>query len=250
MVNNREKQVLIVITRAKATMIFISSIVLFVVALLLWKHQRLENDILIQCNYFIRNGIYLHFFQFISRYGMGMISMLFGVLVFLSFQKRELEHNSILFMFIIFSFALSSVAGDLMKEIVGRARPVSELAGVLAQTEPSGTSSFPSGHAAKSMGLALPFVIMALHSDVITKIFKVIVLLLATLVCCSRIALQKHYLSDVLAGISLALFFIVIAIWIVNSIYKRRNLDELKLAKLNKRLGFVFIGLAVLLICI
>jgi tellurite resistance protein TehA-like permease len=69
-------------------------------------------------------------------------------------------------------------------------------------------------------------------------------------VCCSRIALQKHYLSDVLAGIAVALFFIVIAIWIANNIYKRRKMDEAKLTILNKKLGFVFIGLAVLLIYI
>lgn len=181
---------------------------------------------------------------------MGIISMLFSILIFLSFQKKQLEHNSVLFMFIIFSFALGSIAGDLMKEMVERARPASELAGVLSQTEISGTSSFPSGHAAKSMGLALPFVIMASNKDVITKIFKVIVLLLATLVCCSRIALQKHYLSDVLAGISVALFFIVIAVSIANNIYKRRNMNESKLAKLNKKLGFVFIGLAFFLIYI
>lgn len=151
-------------------------------------------------------------------------------------------------MFILLSFALGSIAGDLMKEIIGRARPVSELAGVIAQTDPSGSYSFPSGHATKSMGLALPFVIMALNNDVITKIFKVIILLLAALVCCSRIALQKHYLSDVLAGISVALFFILIAAWVTNYINKRRNLDELKLATLNKKLGFIFIGLAFLLI--
>ncbi len=230
-------------------MTLISSVALLVISLILWKHQQLENNILVQCNYFFKHEMYLHFFQFVSRYGMGMISLLLGVLVFLSSREKKLEHNSNLFMFILFSFALGSIAGDLMKEVVGRARPLSELAGALAQTEASDTYSFPSGHAAKSMGLALPFVIMALN-DVITRVFKVVVLLIATLVCCSRIALQKHYLSDVLAGISVALFFIVIAVWIVNNVYKRRNLDELKLARLNKRIGFVFLGLAIFLIYI
>jgi membrane-associated phospholipid phosphatase len=249
-VKNREGEMLIVIPWAKATMIFVSSIVLFVAALILWKHQQLENSILIQCNYFVENETYLHFWQFISRYGMGMISVSLSALTFLSLQKKQLERNSLLFMLIVFAFALSSVAGDLMKEIVGRARPVSELAGVLAQTAPSDTYSFPSGHPAKSMGLALPFVIMASNCGAIIRISKYIVLLIATLVCCSRIALQKHYVSDVLAGISVALFFIVIAIWAVNSINKRRNLDELKLAKLNRNLGFVFIGLAIFLVTI
>jgi undecaprenyl-diphosphatase len=249
-VNNKDKEFLILIPQSKAMAIFASSIILFIAALILWKQQQLDNNILIRCNYFFENKIYLQFFQLISRYGMGIISLLFSALIFLSFQKKQLESDSVLFMFILLSFAFSSLAGDLMKEIVGRARPVSDLAGILAQTESLNSYSFPSGHATKSMGLALPFVIMALNKDVITKISKVIILLIATLVCCSRIALQKHYLSDVLAGIAVALFFIVIAIWIANNIYKRRKMDEAKLTILNKKLGFVFIGLAVLLIYI
>ena len=107
--------------------------------------------------------------------------------------------------------------------------------------------SFPSGHATKSMGLALPFVIMALNKDPITKIFKILISLFAILVCYSRIALQKHFLSDVLAGIAIALFFVFTAVWVVNCFYKRRNMDDNKLSFMNKRLGFIFAVLAILL---
>ena len=147
----------------------------------------------------------------------------------------------------MFSFAFGSIAGDLLKEVIGRSRPVMELTGKIMLSDLSDTSSFPSGHATKSMGLALPFVIVASNKDTITKIFKIIVLLFATLVCYSRIALQKHFLSDVLAGIAIALFFVFVALWIVNFIYKRRSIDEKKLSDLNKRLGFIFTGLAILL---
>ena len=147
----------------------------------------------------------------------------------------------------MFSFAFGSIAGDLLKEVIGRSRPVMELTGKIMLSDLSDTSSFPSGHATKSMGLALPFVIVASNKDTITKIFKIIVLLFATLVCYSRIALQKHFLSDVLAGIAIALFLVFVALWIVNFIYKRRSIDEKKLSDLNKRLGFIFTGLAILL---
>ena len=147
----------------------------------------------------------------------------------------------------MFSFAFGSIAGDLLKEVIGRSRPVMELTGKIMLSDLSDTSSFPSGHATKSMGLALPFVIVASNKDTITKIFKIIVLLFATLVCYSRIALQKHFLSDVSAGVAIALFFVFVSLWIVNFIYKRRNIDEKKLSDLNKRLGFIFTGLAILL---
>ena len=147
----------------------------------------------------------------------------------------------------MFSFAFGSIAGDLLKEVIGRSRPVMELTGKIMLSDLSDTSSFPSGHATKSMGLALPFVIVASNKDTITKIFKIIVLLFATLVCYSRIALQKHFLSDVSAGVAIALFFVFVSLWIVNFIYKRRSIDEKKLSDLNKRLGFIFTGLAILL---
>jgi undecaprenyl-diphosphatase len=178
---------------------------------------------------------------------MGIISLSFSILIFFSLKNKNLTHNNTMFMFILFSFGIGSIAGDIMKEIVDRARPVVELAGVLSQTELSDTPSFPSGHTVKSMSLALPFLIMALNKDSINKVFKIIVLSFAMLVSISRIALQKHYLSDILAGIAVALFFMLVAVFIANLIYKRRNIDEMKILQMNKRLGFVFIGLAVLL---
>jgi len=245
--SNSEKAVSINVSQSKMRTILVSSIILLLAALILWKQQRFDYNILISCNYFFNHKIYIQIFRFLSHYGMSIISLSYSILIFLSFKKTELEHNKTLFMFVLCSFAIGSIAGDLMKEIVDRARPVVDLSEVLSQTELSNTPSFPSGHTVKSMGLALPFVIMALNKDTITKLFKIIVLLSAILVSFSRIALQKHYLSDVLSGISIALFFMLVAIWAANRFYKMRNIDELKLTYLNKKLGFVFIGLAILL---
>lgn len=245
--NDNEKTISIEISRRKAIIIFISSIVIFLLAIILWMQQRFDNNILINCNYFFEKAIYHNFFKFVSRYGMGIISLSYSILIFLSLKNKNLAHNNTLFMFILFSFGIGSIAGDLLKEVVDRARPAAELTGFLLQTEISDTPSFPSGHTVKSMSLALPFVIMALNKDSITKLFKIILLLLAIMVSISRIALQKHYLSDILAGIAVALFFMLIAIYITNRIYKRKNFTEMKIAQLTKKYGFVFIVLAVLL---
>ena len=168
-------------------------------------------------------------------------------------NQKGIDKNRILFIILFNRVTTAKVVFKfnpdlrLLKEIVDRARPVAELMGFLIQTEISDTPSFPSGHTVKSMSLALPFVIMALNKDPITKAFKIIVLSFAILVSISRIALQKHYLSDVIAGIAVALFFILVAIFIANRIYKRRNITEMKIAQFTKRFGFIFLGLAVLL---
>jgi membrane-associated phospholipid phosphatase len=73
------------------------------------------------------------------------------------------------------------------------------------------------------------------------------VFLAALLVCYSRITLQVHFLSDVLAGIGTALFFMPIAVWITNSIYKKRKIDDRKLTLLTQKLIYVFIGLTIIL---
>lgn len=245
--NDNEKLISIEMSHLKMITILASSSLLFIVAIILWKQQEIDYSIVIKNNIIYENELYLQFFKYISRFGMGIISIMYSLLIFLSFQKEELKHNSALFLYIIFCFALSSITGDLLQQIIDRTRPVVELSGRIKLTKLSDTPSFPSGHATKSMGLALPFVIMALNKDPITKIFKILVSLFAVLVCYSRIALQKHFLSDVLAGIAIALFFVFIAVWVVNSFYKRRNMDANKLSFMNKRLGFIFVGLAILL---
>jgi membrane-associated phospholipid phosphatase len=67
------------------------------------------------------------------------------------------------------------------------------------------------------------------------------------LVCYSRIALQRHYLSDVLGGIGIALLFVLIGNWFTNRFYARMKVDQARLVMMTKRLGFVFFVLAVFL---
>jgi membrane-associated phospholipid phosphatase len=111
----------------------------------------------------------------------------------------------------------------------------------------SDTPSFPSGHAAKSMSLALPFLIMARTKDLLTGLFKLVTALLAVLVCCSRVALQKHFPSDVIAGTAVALFFVFVAVLSINAFYRKRGMSKTLLVRMNKKYVFVFIGLAVVL---
>ncbi len=231
----------------KLSTILIIAALFYIVALYLWNQHGIDYRIVLMHNVIYENEFYLKFFQFISHFGMGIISLIYSLLIFLSIRNTELDHHRALFLFILFTFVSGSIAGDLLKEIIGRARPVVELSGKIRVTDLSDTASFPSGHATKSMALALPFVIMASNKDIVTRVIKILVLIVALLVCYSRIALQKHFFSDVLAGVATALLFIVVAFWIVNGVYARRKIDEEKLSGLNKKLGFIFLALAVLL---
>lgn len=230
--------------------ILLGSALLFVAAISLWNQQRLDQSIVIYNNFVYENDLYLQLFKYVSRYGMGILAICYSFLILITMKKQPPYQNRNLFMLVLFSFAFGSIAGDLLKELIGRARPAEAMAGKIILTALSDTSSFPSGHAAKSMGLALPFVIMAAGRDATTVTFKILFSVFAILVCYSRIALQKHYLSDVLAGAGTALLFIIAAAWVVNRLYRKRNIDEKKLTGMNKIFGGIFALLAILLVSI
>jgi undecaprenyl-diphosphatase len=227
--------------------VFASSLFIFILALILWKQQEFDFTIVLMHNNLFENNILLNFLKLVSRFGMGFISLLYCPIMFISYKNNELKSNRPLFQYILLVFAVGSISGDLMKELFARARPAIQLSGQIAHNIVSDTSSFPSGHATKSMSLALPFILMASNKNTINIIFKVILLLSSTLVCYSRIALQKHFPSDILAGVAVALLAVVLGFWIVNFIYQRKMINADKLQSMSLKLGFVFIALSIVL---
>ena len=95
--------------------------------------------------------------------------------------------------------ALTSVAVWITKAAVDRPRPPASLVHTTGQ-------SFPSGHAANSVGwLALAIALSVLIPSRGPRVIAIAGgALIATLVGLSRIYLRAHYLSDVLAGEALA----------------------------------------------
>ena len=245
--NNDDGIISIEASRTKLAATLATATVLLGVSLVLWMQQSIDHRLVIRGNAVHENRELFEFFELVSRYGMGLIALLFSLLIALALKRRSLAYHQPIFMFVLIAFATGSIAGDLLKELVGRARPVVELAGLIAQTQLSDSPSFPSGHATKSMSLVLPFLIMAECRDLTTRVFKLVTVLLAILVCCSRVALQKHYPSDVIAGTAVALFFGCAAVFLINAFYKKRGVTEALLVKMNKKYVFLFVGLACVL---
>jgi membrane-associated phospholipid phosphatase len=249
MENEKEFKSLIKIEigKTKVIAIFVAALLFSFAAVILWKQNTVDNNIVIHFNYVYENEMHLKLIKMLSRFGMSFITALYALFLFLSFRKEDLKNERPLFFLILISFAFGGIGGDLLKEIIDKARPVITLSEQIAIKNINETPAFPSGHATKSMALALPFLLFASRKNIITIIFKILVFTAALLVCYSRIALQAHFLSDVLAGIGTALFFIPFSILFVNFSLKRNRVNLDKLNLMSKKFIFLFIGLTVIL---
>jgi membrane-associated phospholipid phosphatase len=101
-------------------------------------------------------------------------------------------------LFIWLSVAASGLLTDLIKLMVGRARPAVEAGGFAPFTFGYAQNSFPSGHS--TVGFALAFAVAALWPRWFWPM-----LAFAVAIAASRVILQVHYLSDVTGGALVAL---------------------------------------------
>ena len=62
-------------------------------------------------------------------------------------------------------FGLAGVGGDILKVVFDRPRPFVEYAGEITTFSKAKTPAFPSGHATKSMALAMPFMLLIVAKD-------------------------------------------------------------------------------------
>lgn len=127
--------------------------------------------------------------------------------------------------FLVFLFvcvALSGIVTDIIKPILGRARPV-ELAreglyGFHPLTFDARWNSFPSGHAASAFAFA--FAVTEFFPRLRTPVF-----ILAAAFGLSRVMVNAHYVADVLAGAAVAglVFLALRRLWRHNGIFHMVN---------------------------
>ena len=106
------------------------------------------------------------------------------------------------------------------------------------------TTSIPSGHATKSVALVLPFLFLVSNSGKGDRAIKVLLSLVAGGVCLSRVVLGAHYVSDVLAGIGMALVGLPLTMLFAHMILKQSTQEQLPM--ISKIWGVLLIVLAVI----
>lgn len=165
--------------------------------------------------------------KWLSSNGMATITIIYILYLLASKKFKSLDAPLIVYFYTICSFGLSGIAGDLLKMIIARPRPVTTYGGEILALSRSATPALPSGHATKSVALVLPFILLVSHSKNLHKGIKVVIGLIATGVCFSRIALGAHYLSDVLAGIGMALIGLPLSMMFANMVLRRMKQEQL-----------------------
>lgn len=144
------------------------------------------------------HGLWQQVWKTITLAGQSEGYLITGLLLYAWFRKRNLKRaNAGLFLFS--SVALSGLAVNALKVILGRARPKLFLQqGIygfdlfhLHFEHP--WTSFPSGHSATALSAAMTL-------SLLFPRYRLLFLTGALLIAASRIVLCQHFLSDVVAG--------------------------------------------------
>jgi len=137
-------------------------------------------------------------FELITRLGLStpcLVAALAGFIYFQFIKKNEIRANAAAFLFA--AIALSGLANDLIKVLVGRSRPALLLArgayGFKPFTDQYYYASFPSGHANTIAALCYGL-------NAVTGRFKYVWLSIALAVMASRVIVGAHFPGDVLFG--------------------------------------------------
>ncbi|NTV06267.1 MAG: phosphatase PAP2 family protein [Chlorobiaceae bacterium] len=144
----------------------------------------------------MKNNSYYNFFAIITQLGDSLVYLVGGVLLFVVFRNRK-PFRSYTGLFLFSTVAVSGLTADLVKYIVGRARPKlyfsEHLYGFDFFRWEHAWTSFPSGHSATAFSVAILFA--SLYPR-----WRFTALAGGLLIAFSRLFLAQHYISDVIAG--------------------------------------------------
>jgi len=149
-------------------------------------------------------------YQYITKLGDAVLWIVPSLLLYLYFRKKT-PQKAKKALYVLGSVAISGIVVDILKPLIGRARPKELLHHHFYGFDPftfkASFWSMPSGHSATAFSgfVALAFLYPK---------YRYLFFAFATLTALSRVLLTKHYLSDVLIGSTIGA---LTAIWL----YKR-----------------------------
>jgi undecaprenyl-diphosphatase len=226
---------------------FLLGAVFWIIGLVLWWQGGIDKNILFYYN--AQRIVYdpiVVLSKWLSSNGMAAITVLFVVYLLISKKFKSLDAPLTVYFYTICSYGLSGIAGDLLKMVIARPRPAATFGGEILALSQSATPAIPSGHATKSIALVLPFILLVSHSKNLHKAIKIVIGLIAGGVCFSRIVLGAHYLSDVLAGIGMALTGLPLSMMFANMVLRKAKQEQLPALSIVWGLLLIFLTLVFL----
>ena len=234
------------LSRQTIVIIVVIATVLWSIAFFLWKQVELDKWLLISQNRLRTNELVVGVAQMATKYGMPIIVLVYLLYLLLAFKYEKLRDAYRIYLLVFLMFGFAGIGGDILKEIFNRPRPFVEYKGEINAFSNAATPAFPSGHATKSMALALPFLLMITAKDSWHKGLKILLAVIVFGVCCSRVLLGAHYVSDVLASAGMALICFPLVTLLNNKILS--NMTEERLNFAIKVWAVILLGLIIFLV--
>ena len=159
---------------------------------------------------FFKEKEFNSFFSIITHLGDAKVLIVAVILLYIFYNREKA-------IFLFISIVYSGIAVSLLKIIFGRSRPDlfldENLYGFFWFKIKYDYFSFPSGHTttAFSFFISLSFLFPK---------FRILFILLATLVAFSRVYLEAHFVSDVIAG---AILGSLVSIWLYSRFFKNEK---------------------------
>jgi len=245
--SNKEKGIPIPLPDARKTWIVCLALgaVFWMIGLVLWWQAGIDKAVLFYYNPMrVANDPIVILSQWLSSSGMAVITAILVLYLLFSMKFKSLDAPLTVYFYTICSYGLSGIVGDILKEIFARPRPATTFGSQILALSDAVTSAIPSGHATKCVALILPFLLLVGNSKNIHKAVKIVIALIAIGICFSRIVLGAHYLSDVLAGIGMALVGLPLSMLFANLLLRKMPPERLPL--LSKIWGLLLIVLTYL----
>lgn len=160
---------------------------------------------------------FLVVFYFIGLWKYYLCLFILLALYFRFVRPNRLNEGRVWYLF--FCLALTSVLNGIIKIVFARARPellfINQSYGFYWLKLPDAYHSFVSGHAVTTTTLAAAL-------GVLFPRYFIVFIVVALLVCASRVVLLNHYLSDVLIGF----YFSILAVGLTTQYFKRKKCLE------------------------
>jgi len=234
------------LSRQMVLMTAAGAVVLWSVALLLWWQAGLDRWLLVSQDGPRSNELVVSIAQAATRYGMPSIVLVYLLYLVFALRYEGLRDAYRVYLLVLLMFGFAAIGGSILKEVLKRPRPFVEYAGEINAFSDAQTAAFPSGHATKSIALALPFLLFITAKDNAHQATKILLAIMALAVCASRVLLGAHYLSDVLAGIGMALISVPLVTRLTSKILSHMTTERLNVA--IKIWAVVLLGLMIYLV--